>query len=406
MTNLRILLFAILVFSSLFYTACVNEDDGIPATLTLPLLSSSDLPVNEGDVNSEETVVLTLTGENQTNAVVDFSSIAISANSSDYEIITKSPLIFKIGETSKEIKIKIIGDEVKESKETFQIKLYNPKNTKLEKDLFTITIKDDDDNSQGLIIPSSGYTTPKEYAGFSLSWEDEFDGDSLNAAYWTQELGDGCPNNCGWGNKELQYYRADNTILSKGNLIITAKKQSFGSRQYTSSRIVTKGKKFFKYGRIDIRAALPKGKGLWPALWMLGSNIDAVSWPSCGEIDIMELAGDLPNRVVGTVHFGSNTADHQYKGNSKYLPGNEDFNSSFHVFSLNWEADKIEFLVDDQIFYTVTPATVNGAAYPFNKNFFFIFNVAVGGNFPGDPDGTASFPQSMIVDYVRVFKKG
>ncbi|HNE29984.1 MAG TPA: glycoside hydrolase family 16 protein, partial [Saprospiraceae bacterium] len=168
--------------------------------------------------------------------------------------------------------------------------------------------------------------------------------------------------------------------------------------------IVTKGKKQFKFGRVDIRAALPEGKGLWPALWMLGSNIDAVGWPACGEIDIMELAGDIPNRVVGTVHYGANTSQHQYNPMSKYLSGNANFQDEFHVFSIIWEADKIQFLVDDELYHTITPASLNGASYPFNKNFFFIFNVAVGGNFPGNPDSSTPFPQRMIVDYIRVFQ--
>ncbi len=191
---------------------------------------------------------------------------------------------------------------------------------------------------------------------------------------------------------ELQYYREDNTSLVDGKLVITAKKQNYGNKEYTSSRLVTKGKKVFKFGRIDIRAAMPKGKGLWPALWMLGSNIDVVNWPSCGEIDIMELAGDLPNRTVATVHYGDNVATHQYKSQSKYLSGTANFQDEFHVFSLNWVEDKIEFLVDDQIYHTITPASLGGATYPFNKNFFFIFNVAVGGNFPGNPDNSTPFP--------------
>ncbi len=188
-------------------------------------------------------------------------------------------------------------------------------------------------------------------------------------------------------------------------LVITAKDQKFGSREYTSSRLITKGKKQFKFGRIDIRAALPEGQGLWPALWMLGSNIDAVSWPACGEIDIMELSGDLPNRVVGTVHYGPNSSSAQYNSMSKYLDGDNNFQDEFHVFSINWENNLIQFFVDDVLYHTITPASLNGEAYPFNKNFFFIFNVAVGGNFPGNPDGSTPFPQHMIVDYVRVFQK-
>jgi beta-glucanase (GH16 family) len=396
----------LLFLTTLFFSGCTDDDNGIPKPLNLPKISTTDLAILEGDVDQEISLVITLTGENTTNAIVDFASIATTASELDYEILTKSPIIFKSGETTKSIDIKVFGDETKELKEKFQIKLYNPKNVTIEKDLINVEISDDDDSTQGLVIPTSGYSTPISYPGFKLTWSDEFEGEKLNSAVWTYELGDGCPNNCGWGNNELQHYREDNTTLSNGNLVITAKKQNFGSKQYTSSRIVTKGKKFFKFGRIDIRAALPKGKGLWPALWMLGSNIDAAGWPSCGEIDIMELAGDLPNRSVATVHYGSSTATHQYKSNTLYLKDNKNFQNEFHVFSLNWVEDKLEFLVDDEIYHTITPTSLGNNAYPFNKNFFFIFNVAVGGTFPGNPDGTANFPQSMIVDYVRVFNKG
>jgi beta-glucanase (GH16 family) len=302
------------------------------------------------------------------------------------------------------IEIKIVGDELREAKETFQIKLFNPINVKLVQDLATLTIEDDDLNTAGLVIPTTGFTSPESYPGYNLVWSDEFEGAVLDPSSWTQEIGDGCPGNCGWGNNELQYYRDDNTSIVNGHLVITAKDQRFGSSNYTSSRLVTKGKKQFKFGRIDIRAALPGGQGLWPALWMLGSNIDAVPWPACGEIDIMELAGHLPNRVLGTVHFGANQSQHQYIGNAKYLDGNKNFQDEFHVFSINWENNLIEFLFDNEVFYSVTPASLNGAPYPFNKNFFFVFNVAVGGTFPGNPDSSTPFPQHMIVDYIRVFQ--
>ena len=384
---------------------CVQEDDGIPNDLSLPVISMSDLTIQEGDLDQTIQLELTLTGENNTNVVVKLAAIAGSANADlDYMVLNGGQIIFTPEETKKIIEIKIIGDEIRETKESFQVKLFNPINATIGKDLITITIEDDDNNTSGLVIPSGGYTSPLMYPGYNLVWSDEFDGTTLNTADWTYEMGDGCPGNCGWGNNEKQYYREDNTAIVDGNLVITAKKQKFGTRDYTSSRLITKGKQQFKYGRIDIRAALPEGKGLWPALWMLGSNIDAVSWPACGEIDIMELAGDKPNRVVGTVHFGANVSQHQYISIEKYLAGSANFQDEFHVFSINWVADKIELLVDDEVFHTITPATLNGAPYPFNKNFFFVFNVAVGGNFPGDPNNTTPFPQNMIVDYVRVFQ--
>ncbi len=404
--SLRIsLLLGAFIWAAVQY-GCIKEDDGTAPALNLPVITVADLTVQEGDVDAKIQLEVTLTGENKANAVVKFAVISGTAESSlDFAVITTGQMVFSPGETKKVIDINIVGDEVKESSETFQIKLYNPLNVKLERDAATVTVEDDDDNTSGLNIPAGGYSTPDTYAGYNLMWADEFDAAALNTANWTYETGDGCPGNCGWGNNELQHYREDNTSIVNGHLVLTAKKQKYGTSDYTSSRLITKGKKQFKFGRIDIRAALPKGQGIWPALWMLGSNIDAVSWPACGEIDIMELTGNLPNRVLGTAHYGANISQHQYSSMSKYLSGTNNFQDEFHVFSINWEVDKIEFLVDDEVFHTVTPATLNGAPYPFNKNFFFVFNVAVGGNLPGNPDNSTPFPQSMIVDYIRVFQK-
>lgn len=388
--------------SFILFLGCVKDEDGSPEARDLPLISASDLTVEEGDEDQIIVLKLTLSGNHQTNAVMRFAAVARTAETpADFEVLSGSQLVFAPGETEKNIEIRIVGDELREQKETFDIKLYNPINAAFAKDVITITINDDDNNTADLVIPTGGYSTPTSYPGYTLVWADEFDGASLNLDDWTFETGTG---NNGWGNNELQYYREDNTSIVDGHLVITAKKQKFGSNDYTSSRIVTKGKKNFKFGRIDIRAALPEGKGLWPALWMLGSNIDAVSWPACGEIDIMELTGDLPNRVLGTVHFGANVSQHQFISQSKYLSGTDNFQDEFHVFSINWVADKIEFMVDDEVYHTITPANLNGAAYPFNKPFFFIFNVAVGGNLPGSPDNNTPFPQHMIVDYVRVFQ--
>lgn len=396
----------IILILSVIPFGCVDEDNGEPDALDLPSLTIPDMTILEGDVDQVVQVEVTLMGENKTNVVVSFSAVAGTAESGiDYEILTAGQLVFAPDENKKIIEVLIVGDEVLETKETFQIKLYNPINTYLDKDVAVITIADDDNNTAELVIPSEGYESPEMYDGYTLTWADEFSGDTLNLNDWTYEIGDGCPNNCGWGNNELEYYREDNTSLVDGHLVITAKDQDFGGSEYTSSRLITKGKRQFKFGRIDIRAALPKGQGIWPALWMLGSNIDAVSWPACGEIDIMELTGDLPNRVLGTAHYGANSSEAQYNGNAYYLSGTDNFQDEFHVFSINWENNLIEYMVDDQVFHTITPASLNGATYPFNKNFFFIFNVAVGGNLPGSPDGSTPFPQYMIVDYIRVFQK-
>lgn len=249
-------------------------------------------------------------------------------------------------------------------------------------------------------IPTSGYTTPESYAGMQLVWQDEFEGTTLDESAWVFETGTGSG---GWGNNELQYYRKENTSLQDGYLIITAKKEEFGGQPYTSSRIKTQGKKSFQYGRVDIRAALPEGQGIWPALWMLGEDITSVGWPACGEIDIMEMIGGSgrENEVHGTVHW-QNEGAHAYYG-KPYSLSNGSFQNEFHVFSIEWTAKEIKWYVDDQLFNTVdiTPAELS----EFQDDFFFIFNVAVGGQWPGYPDETSTYPQRMVVDYIRVFQQ-
>jgi beta-glucanase (GH16 family) len=248
-------------------------------------------------------------------------------------------------------------------------------------------------------FPATGYSTPETYAGYNLVWRDEFDGDVLNSDYWTHEIGTGSN---GWGNNELQYYRAQNTTIEEGHLVIEARKENFGGRNYTSSRIITKDKKSFKYGRVDIRAAMPKGQGIWPALWMLGSNFSTVGWPKCGEIDIMEMIGGAgkDNTVHGTVHWDNNGS---YAGYGKsYTLSSGILADKWHVFSIIWNENSITWYIDD-IQYNVIDITPAGLS-EFREEFFFIFNVAVGGNWPGSPDGTTVFPQCMAVDFIRVFQ--
>lgn len=403
----RVVVLPTLVFGFVLVSGCIDEDDGTAPVLSLPELQWEDVTVVEGDQDEVIRLTIRLTGENNTNAITSFGIVPGSAESpDDYTLLTTGPLQFSRTETEKYIDIRIKADEGKEPVESFQIKFYNPLNCRYIGDILTITIEDDDDNIAGLQIPSGGYTSPEHYEGYNLVWRDEFVGDELNTEDWTYEIGDGCPNVCGWGNNELEYYRRENTSMANGHLVITAKRQTYNGREYTSSRLITKGKQQFKFGRIDIRAALPEGKGIWPALWMLGSNIDAIGWPACGEIDIMELTGDVPNRVVSTVHYGEDVGQHQFNSVSKFAEGDDSYQDRFHVYSINWENNLIEFMVDDVVFHTVTPASMkNGQPYPFNKTFFFIFNIAVGGNWPGSPDSSTKFPQYMVVDYIRVFQK-
>ncbi len=248
-------------------------------------------------------------------------------------------------------------------------------------------------------IPSTGYTTPSSYEGYELVWQDEFDGDELSSD-WTFEIGTGSN---GWGNNELQYYRQENTTVKDGYAIIEAREQNFGDRDYTSSRVITKGKQSFQYGRIDIRAALPYGQGIWPALWMLGGNFSEVGWPHCGELDIMEMIGGSgrENTIHGTIHWQSDEGYASY-GNSNSL-GSGTFHDEFHVFSIVWDSESIKWYRDDILFSEVdiTP----GHMTEFHQEFFFIMNVAVGGNWPGNPNASTVFPQRMIVDYIRVFQE-
>ena len=248
---------------------------------------------------------------------------------------------------------------------------------------------------------SDGYSTPSSYSGYNLAWGDEFAGDALDLASWGFDVGNG---SSGWGNNEWQYYTSgeSNCAVKNGKLTITAKKETQGSFNYTSARILTKGKREFQFGRIDIRARLPKGQGIWPALWMLGSNFGSVGWPNCGELDIMELVGHQPNKVHGTAHWGNKPPSTYITKTYGLSTGT--FADEFHVFTMKWEKDLVEWYVDDVKFHTITPGNTGGV-YPFNQKFFFIFNIAVGGNWPGYPDGTTVFPQQMDVDYVRVFQK-
>lgn len=248
-------------------------------------------------------------------------------------------------------------------------------------------------------IDNTGYKSPSSYPGYSLTWSDEFNGRVLDTSSWNYETGAN-----GWGNNELENYTSSskNSFIAKGGyLVIEARKEAQNS--YTSARLQTKGKREFTYGRMDIRARLPKGKGLWPAIWMLGGNITTTPWPACGEIDIMELLGHEPNKVYGTMHWGIAGHGSTHIGGNYVLP-QQDFSDKFHVFSVVWDSTKIEWYVDNQKYFTGNKSQVSGA-YPFNKPFFFILNVAVGGSWPGNPDSTTVFPQRMVVDYVRVFQK-
>lgn len=250
-----------------------------------------------------------------------------------------------------------------------------------------------------------GYTTPTSYPGMQLVWTDEFNGNTIDSNNWTFEVGDGCPHLCGWGNDELEYYRKENASVGGGFLTIEAREEFFGGRNYTSARMKTQEKQTFEYGRVDIRAKLPEGQGIWPALWMLGQNINSVSWPDCGEIDIMELVGstdgDGNSRVYGTLHWKTSDGSKADEGENFKLNSGK-FSDKFHVFSIIWNELNIRWFVDDELYFTM-PITDEGMT-EFHQPHFFIFNIAVGGTWPGSPNDATPFPQQMLVDYIRVFQ--
>jgi beta-glucanase (GH16 family) len=235
-----------------------------------------------------------------------------------------------------------------------------------------------------------------------LVWADEFDGNQLDNTKWTAQIGQGCDNfgNCGWGNNELQYYRAENASVSNGTLKIQARKENFDRSSYTSSRLRTINKGDFKYGRMEARMKMPIGRGIWPAFWML--NTDDPRWPQGGEIDIMEYLGHEPDIVYGTVHFGPAWPNNRsISGNFKKL--NEDYAQNFHVYAVEWEMDEIRWYIDDVLYTSVKRSQLAPNPWPFDSRFHIILNLAVGGNWPGNPNSSTVFPQNFEVDYVRVY---
>lgn len=327
----------------------------------------------------------------------DYTTIDGTATSADYTPVSGTMTIAP-EQRNISIDVSVRGDSLLEPDKTFYVQISNAVNARISgtgKATGTIICT----NGTYSPIDGSGYEAPASYPGLNLTWSDEFDGQTLDVNSWNYDTGGG-----GWGNNELENYTNSdkNSFLTGGYLVIQARQEVAGANNYTSARLQTKGKREFKYGRMDIRAKLPKGQGIWPAIWMLGSNIATTPWPASGEIDIMELLGHQPNKVYGTMHWGDVGSPSSQAGSNYTLSG-DDFSGEFHVFSIVWDATKIEWWVDDHKFFTGNKTDVTGN-YPFDQPFFFILNVAVGGNWPGNPDGTTVFPQRMIVDYVRVYQ--
>jgi beta-glucanase (GH16 family) len=243
-----------------------------------------------------------------------------------------------------------------------------------------------------------------EQRNWELTWNDEFDGAAgvlPDATKWTYDIGSG-----GWGNQELQYYtnRPENVSLDgKGNLVITAKSESFGGASFTSARIKTQGLFTQAYGRFEARLKTPYGPGIWPAFWMLGANVETAPWPQCGEIDILELKGHQPNIMYGSIHGPGYSAGSAITDSFAFE--NNRFDKDFHIFAIEWDVDKIDFFVDGYLFQRISKSTVTKKGeWVYDHPFFLILNIAVGGNFAGFPTSDTPFPQTMTIDYVRAYE--
>ncbi len=367
------------IIVSLLLVSCTEDD----ASTTITGFSLDPSSISEGNELKTQIVTINVIGDIRSDLSIAYHLKEGTAKFGVDVVEASGMLDLTANQTSINLPIEIVGDSFLELTESFSIVLnYEGKDYNLD------LAVNDDDNIEEILVDQDGFYTPKIYPSMQLAFSDEFTGTQLNENVWTYELGGG-----GWGNNELQSYTNSNSRIENGQIFITAKGNP---GNYTSTRIITKGKVRIKYGRIDVRAKLPKGQGIWPAIWMLGENISTVGWPACGEIDIMELLGHEPNRVYGTAHYTNGT--YQYSSGSTSLSSG-DFSDQFHVFSILWDKTAITWYVDNKPF-----RTFNSTFAAFEYEFFFIMNVAIGGNWPGSPNASTVFPQEMIVDYVRVFQ--
>jgi beta-glucanase (GH16 family) len=258
-----------------------------------------------------------------------------------------------------------------------------------------------------ILMFCAGYIADTEQSSeLELVWSDEFSMEGLpDPSRWSYDLGDGCPEICGWGNNEEQHYsdRSENARVQNGFLIIEAHQEKMGKRNYSSARLVSKHKGDWTYGRITVRAKLPKGKGVWPAIWMLPTEWSYGSWPKSGEIDIMEFVGYIPDSLFGSIH----TERFNHIQGTQVTKGifSPTLSSDFHEYSIEWDADKIDFYFDNIKYQTFHNLREGIDAWPFDRDFHLILNIAVGGNWGGKMGVDESiWPQKMLVDYVRVYQ--
>ena len=248
-----------------------------------------------------------------------------------------------------------------------------------------------------LILSLAFITKTGDNPGKRVIFTEDFEQSFLDLTHWNYELGDGCPDLCGWGNREYQHYTKENVLIRDEKLVIKATKQG---DQYFSGRITTKDKIEFQYGTVEVKAKLPQGLGIWPAIWMLGHDIDENYWPNCGEIDIMEYVGRMPGKIHTTLH----TKDSYGVSKNTKITTLEEIETGFHIYKMQWDEDQIQFSIDDNVVYTFAPIEKTEEIWPFDKPFYLILNLAVGGYFGGFEVDDSIFPQEFVIDYIKVYK--
>ena len=385
--------FCLLVFLAFQAVSCSNNSED-----KLPQVSVESISIAEGNETKSVDIRMFLSEAATENVSIIFSTRERTAIAGeDFVEQKRVSTSIAAGEIDTRITVEILGDRTFESEEIFFIVFDEVVGAEPAEVAVQITIENDDADPNGTL---TGPDSPEQYAGMNLIWRDEFDGSQVDGSKWFQEFGDN------WFNNELQTYTNEgrNVSVRNGNLVIEARQEPSpygGSNPYTSARLITQDKFEFKYGRVDFRAAMPEGQGIWPALWTLGGNIDEVSWPSCGEIDVLEMIGGGTENVAhNAMHWQGATAK-QSTSNS-YVLSEGSLHGEFHVYSIIWTEKSITFLIDgierDEVNIEASHMT------EFHQPHFLIMNVAVGGDWPGSPDETTVFPQQMIVDYVRVFQ--
>ena len=389
------------VLTGLIYLGCSSDpanEEPIPDPVSLSV-TGAEVIENDGVVINFEIRA----SRNTTESIeIDYEVTGITAEPSiDFSVASTGTVVLESGTNRVSVPVQVLNDDILEVNEELTFTMTNARGADISSPTALGIIKDNDSRTN---FDDEGYLTPDNHYGYQMMWGESFDNPTLDPSSFNFEVGDGCPNLCGWGNNELQTYSSeeDNVFIEDSKLVIRA--TEVAGSTYRSARLTTKDKKEFQFGRIDIRARMPIGQGIWPALWMLGQNIDEIGWPACGEIDIMEMVGHQPKNVHGTAHWGPTDRGFSTFKTAQTIHS-DDLADNFHVYTLVWKMNRLEWYFDEKLFHTITPTDLQGEANPFNQPFFFIFNIAVGGNWPGNPDSTTEFPQRLEVDYIRVFQR-